>query len=120
MKGEDTMKTRLTFVTMAAMATLTVGLLGNGIARAGNPCVRACRTEKADGMRECVALAGCNAVQRACKKECRTQYFGEERRDCYDQCDEAKTECKEHADACKDDCKTEFLSCKIDCVDKGF
>jgi hypothetical protein len=64
--------------------------------------------------------AGCNAVQRACKKECRTQYFGQERRDCYDQCDEAKTECKEHADACKDDCKTEFLSCKIDCVDKGF
>jgi hypothetical protein len=120
-KGDESMKARVTIGTMVATATLMVGLLGGGVANAGNFCVNACKAKKTAGMTECVQLgSGCNVVYRTCKKTCRQETFGDDRKVCYEECDRGKVECKDYRDACKDDCSIDFLECKAQCVALGF
>ena len=114
------MKTRIMFGTMAAMATLTIGLLGGSVANAGNPCDTGLQDSKPAGMKSCRAEHPCASDFSACRTACRQQLLSLERKRCVVECTQERDECRDTRTSCGYDCGVSFNECKKDCVDKGF
>jgi hypothetical protein len=96
-----------------------VGLLGGGVAMAGDPCMKACRAQKRAGLQECVTLTPCYALHKTCKSDCHDQYFGEQLEACVVDCDQMRSDCRAFRQECKDECRLDFLDCKTQCVEQG-
>jgi hypothetical protein len=115
------MKSGFTFATVAAMAAFAVGLLGSGVASAGNPCVKGCRATKSAGMKECRDENPCRSDYSDCKQTCRQQHpAGVDRTECFEGCKQDRKECKEDLESCKDGCTITFHECEAHCVELGF
>ena len=115
------MKTRIMFGTMAAMATLTIGLLGASVANAGNACDTGCKISKRAGMKSCRAEHPCASDFSACRTACRQEFPPSlERQRCVVECTQERDECRDARTTCGYDCGISFSECKKDCVDKGF